>query len=80
MTLLNKFILTDFNLNVKKCKKCSLNLIKLFLVPITKYLEVQYQIHLQGWKMKALTKCSIPLSHICNQILAWATDICLNLH
>jgi hypothetical protein len=37
MTILNKFIPTDFNLNVKKCKKCSLNLIKLFLVPITKY-------------------------------------------
>jgi hypothetical protein len=80
MTLLNKFIPSDFNLNVKKCKKCSLNLIKLYLVPITKYLEVQYHICSQGWKMKAVTKCSIPPNYICNQILVWATDICLNLH
>lgn len=60
MTLLKKFMPIDFILDVKNCKKCSLNLIKLFLVPITKYLEVQYEICLQGWKMKAVTKCSIP--------------------
>ena len=80
MTLLNKFVPADLNLSVKKCNKCSLNLIKFFPVPITKYLEVQYQICLQGWKMQSVTKCSKPLSHICNQILVWATDICLNLH
>lgn len=82
MTLLNKFVPSDFDLNVKKLWKVFSKFDKtlpganyfIFRGAIPKFLCV--------WKTKAVKKYSVPLSSICNQILVWATDrhTCIGCH